>query len=1586
MRKNASRIISLVLSLVIVIGAIPCGIVFGSAADGPKVLTDQNNPPSGYNANDNSNPYGLDSEHALTMKSHEVFLYKTTKKSSNLSGENGIYVKDYSLPSFKDYGDQYKYADQDLDAVVLGRSTTRGSQGSNALVNLSNSSSPTYYTRLAAIDPTGSGRDDYVAQLFVLRDSDKNNTSQIRVINAKTGKISAAKNIQSVDWITSDGIPQATLNNYFSIAGGDFDGDGKDEIAVYSSGDADNRVEFYEVTPSESGEPSLTYYGKIVGSTDSGLNNDTHGTNKLDKITGSLAAADIDKDGIDELIVCTGTNYRDAIKGHKDETMNAQNSVSKVTVWEFNGSQTVLKNSWNTATLTDNSNHVDTYDAIQSGAVSVGDVDGDGSNEIVVTGYLAQISLDHNDNERTGLYSYSDSLFAICTIDPDSNGESVAVYSVKQTALINGGLHMDYSASDCIYPLLINQCVAVNGPNAPELVFVGGNFYTLTGSPKCVYSLKLYEDESSLNRRYVETIAVGNFAQSNEAREQVMFTIGWKSDSDDKYTYKLALMGNDNNKYFSIFNKAGDEDHFQDDSTMGLYNEDGELWKDEPGPNYVPCAVDVDNDGLCLGYVGKSYAYSDPEVIAVLQAAPYFGELGFEGETEYSVSTTYGRTKSSGNSVSFGVGLSFEWETGAFPKYKGGFDIGYAMDWEESFEESWETTYTDSFTAGAEDTVIVQRTPVQVYCYRVWDNENNTWLKQNGTDALIYLSVPMKPTYYTLSVPEYNSFVDEYGKALDEGKTNTLKKIDSTVMPLNADGNPQNYYHALGDAGYGAEEVSKSSYALSHNGSSISSSKDTSTSTTVGESWGHGFSFHTQHGIGFTENFTAQVYADLDYSHNTGSYETRGDSTSCSGSVSGLSKSDDLPENVINQYNFNWQFIMWKRQLDTKTANYYVPVLGYITTNVAAPAAPVDDLVGSFDNGKITLSWTNPNANNSNAIRKNKGFNVYIERDGEYVKLNSSLVTSTKYEYTLGSSEMIASFLVRPVNSETGKEGSDSNIVTMLNVEKPKTISTIEKSSSGNGTETFIVRYTDGSFDTIRVNDTTTAYDIAKNECGYTGSKSDWDNKVSENGSAYEALKSIGYNKSSETFLRAAGCEGGHTYTDFTVEPTCMGKGITLSVCSVCGKISVTEISPKGHEYNNPVTVAATCLDAGYTVHSCKNCDYTYMDNVVSALGHDYKTTVTAPTCTAAGYTTYKCSRCNESHIDNITKATGHSYNNTGAVVETAATCSAKGYTTYKCDNCDETHVVYKEGFAAHNFETKEITRKYTADGDNCKYNSYVVKTCTECGYQKITEETGSAEHSYKLIEEKAPTCTEKGLKVYKCVNCGASYSVEEKCLSHTYTDKVTAPTCVDKGYTTHTCSCGDTYVDNYVNAIGHSFIDKVTAPTCTADGYTTHICENCGYVKVDTEVEATGHIPGGWICDDASAGHYVKNCTCCGIQLEEKTVEINVGGEGGSSVASGSTVEIRYNEATAFNVSEIFDGAKVTYTSSDTSVVTVDENGNISAVGSGEATIAAYVDGIDTPVTVNVKVKMTWWQKLLKALSSLLPFNLIYVIFDIRF
>ncbi len=86
-------------------------------------------------------------------------------------------------------------------------------------------------------------------------------------------------------------------------------------------------------------------------------------------------------------------------------------------------------------------------------------------------------------------------------------------------------------------------------------------------------------------------------------------------------------------------------------------------------------------------------------------------------------------------------------------------------------------------------------------------------------------------------------------------------------------------------------------------------------------------------------------------------------------------------------------------------------------------------------------------------------------------------------------------------------------------------------------------------------------------------------------------------------------------------------------------------------------------------------------------------------------------------------------------------------------------------------------------------------------------------------------------------------YAQWEVAGNHKFETVVTEPGCEKKGYTTHTCiDCGFVYIDSETPATGHLEEPEITEPSCEDEGYTTYTCILCGEFYIDEYTDAIGH------------------------------------------------------------------------------------------------------------------------------------------------
>ncbi len=172
-----------------------------------------------------------------------------------------------------------------------------------------------------------------------------------------------------------------------------------------------------------------------------------------------------------------------------------------------------------------------------------------------------------------------------------------------------------------------------------------------------------------------------------------------------------------------------------------------------------------------------------------------------------------------------------------------------------------------------------------------------------------------------------------------------------------------------------------------------------------------------------------------------------------------------------------------------------------------------------------------------------------------------------------------------------------------------------------------------------------------------------------------------------------------------------------------------------------------------------------------------------------------------------------------------------------------------------------------------------------------------------------------------------------DACDNPVYMETITKPTCTEMGYTTHTCeACGYSYIADYTFA-GHEADEMKTVlkPTYTEEGLECSYCKVCG--KPVREVAIPKLL-------------YMDNCI-----LEKPELKL--------SYKSEYTLAAEADTKDAANWNVI-------WSSSDQSVVAVDESGKLTATGHGTAVITCSLsDG--TPLgTSTVKVHNTFLQWLI--------------------
>lgn len=865
--------------------------------------------PEDFDAEDGQNPYG----------SGEVALNPIMEPFVLSSSNSDMHV-DY-------WNDVNPHGNSALDGDRVSLVSQRGGSDVNMMVS-------------KAYDPDGSGHDYMAAVLGISGDS----KLVLWYYNTRTKEKSERYTVHQfnghgADWFGS--INQWEYTSYFALTAGDFDGDGGDELAVYVPKREDPYVQILK--PSDNGFERLQqikykdFMGDSAGISGVFTNN---GDSKRSTIQASLEAADLDRDGKDELTILGAfadlpeNAYSEAITDrssrlciyHYGDEEDTDSQDSATDQWKD-------MEKWNEDVFKLNNGDSSDFQAspisMRTASCAAGDIDNDGFPELVVAGYFSGSTNLQNDG-------ISGSQFAIVTLDYDKNtGEMKqgTFQKVNMNGFVKGGLY----TSDKVQAPPALTCVAVNGKNTAEQVFLAGTMYSYSDTwneEKVAYDCR--QDTNWVGARmitnaYVQTAVAGNFDGNNMGIEQVYYTRGLKQNSLNYFWYDICVLGRETER-------NGEEDVVvvgENGEAKWIDNRYGWVHSHRKGDKNLflsLAAVDADDDTDTLIYKRKEFTYTNVNVMAILQAAPYFEDLKdnyYDGVGE----TVFGKTQGSGGSTSTtksaSVGAYFDAEIPLFaPFLKMDISASYTHDWEWEYEDETTIEYSMDFSGGQmEDSVVLYRTPMTLYYYDVHP-------AGGGETTQMTVGIPENPVYNIMAKEEYNAIA-----ANDE--TMKDKVITSSILS-STPGQPSTYNtSAAGLQDFtGNQEYMGASAGITTGNitQSITEGTQSSASQTYNNSFelsiglgGGGVSGGVTGGGGWGGGSTTFEYSDV----------------SKTGMVAN-------PPGTEYEYSFRWKFGTWRVTLgDTQ-----VPVLGYLVNNVVEPPSlPQDIAVNGVTQDSITISW-----------------------------------------------------------------------------------------------------------------------------------------------------------------------------------------------------------------------------------------------------------------------------------------------------------------------------------------------------------------------------------------------------------------------------------------------------------------------------------------------------------------------------------------------------------------------------------------------------------------------------------------------------
>ncbi len=785
-----------------------------------------------------------------------------------------------------------------------------------------------------AFDPNGTGKDEYIANL-VFDNNDDDNKKRLRLyVTNKDRRVSNV--VQIGDGDDSEYIKKLKFYQtraMLSLAAGDFDGDGKDTLMIYTPGNNKNTDTVDSIKEYTFSGSTLTDNGRVINLGDvidggkealkAMLYHDGNGDNELRAhLSVDMEVGDVDMDGIDELAMTVNVNdlKEKSYDGHTDY------EKSYLTVYDYNNNKS-WKQMMNKKLL--NSNDGPSGRARFAG-VTIGYVSDKPSGtmppEVVAVGYYDKKN-NYQDCEfdRSKLLAYS---YLYSTKDNSWTEKC------KATEVVTNGFTDTGTKGDDVQNPIAVAAVAADGVNTQEYLFISGSMYkvgTVNGSQQ----LSILEGSNKghdrwlggrlINNSGILDYAVGNFDGNKQGMEQVYYVEYRKQETFDKQFLKIGQLYKK-----SSTSTSGGQTTVTPDSKFSRWEDDWTYY-DKGNCNLAIATADVNNDAMLAKIQSVSTGYTDPKVMAILEASPHFAEVndGDIGNSQTGIGYSKDNTVAVTASGSFGFDImaGFEYvapliETG------GGVEFNTSHTFTVGATKSTSKEITVEYSNDTNDNmVLMYATPMTYYEYQVKYPDGTKKGNSPKLTSSMTLAVPGNPSMNMVSVDTYNKAASAY---------EDMQQIGSNLH-LGTSGQPNTYRSSL-PSGSHSEQSGK-----------VGHYKDSGTQL-------QSFTTATSSGVNFEYTYegSVQMYGVVGGFKAGGGYHWGASAGTEKVNTNTITKLGAVTGGGDSRYNFDWSFGTWTVPFNGDE----VPVLGYVVSNVTAPPSPAQDLsLSEQTTNSMVLSW-----------------------------------------------------------------------------------------------------------------------------------------------------------------------------------------------------------------------------------------------------------------------------------------------------------------------------------------------------------------------------------------------------------------------------------------------------------------------------------------------------------------------------------------------------------------------------------------------------------------------------------------------------
>lgn len=803
-----------------------------------------------------------------------------------------------------------------------------GKGGQMSTFRWSNSTDVGNAERIAtvAFDPNGTGKDEYIANLVFDKSSER---LRLYVTN-KDRRVSEVVQIGDDD----DSRYIKNLKFYqtramLSLAAGDFDGDGKDTLMIYTPGNNKNTYTVDSIKEYTFSGSTLTDKGRVINLGDvidggqealkAMLCHDGNGDNELRAhLSVDMEVGDVDMDGIDELAMTANVNDLKESEYKLDGKTYTDFEKSYLTVYDYNNS-----NKWSQMTkqtLLNSSGGA--RGRARFAGVTIGYVSdapsGSMPPEVVAVGYY-----DKKDN-----YKYKD-----CEFDKSkllaysyqySTKDNSWTEKCKATEVVTNGFTNTGTKGDDVQNPIAVAAVAADGVNSQEYLFISGSMYkvsTVNGSQQ----LSILDGSDKGHNRWlggrlinnsgILDYAIGNFDGNKQGMEQVYYVEYRKQETFDKQFLKIGQL---------YKGSAG--------STFSRWEDDWTYY-DKGNCNLAIATADVNNDAMLAKIKSVSTGYTDPKVMAILEASPHFaevndGDIG-NSQTGIGYSKDHSETVTASGSFGFDIMAGFEYvapliETG------GGVEFNTSHTFTVGATKSTSKEITVEYSNDTNDNmVLMYATPMTYYEYQVKYPDGTKKGNSPKLTSSMTLAVPGSPSMNMVSVDTYNKAASAY-----EG----MQQIGSNLH-LGTSGQPNTYRSSLpsGKHLWASEAKDAGHYR-------DSGTKTQRITTSTGSSLNFEYSYEG----------SVQMYGVVGGFKAGGGYHWGASVGTEKVNTNSITKEGTVTGGGDSRYNFDWSLGTWTVPFNGDE----VPVLGYVVSNVTAPPSPAQDLsLSEQTTNSMVLSW-----------------------------------------------------------------------------------------------------------------------------------------------------------------------------------------------------------------------------------------------------------------------------------------------------------------------------------------------------------------------------------------------------------------------------------------------------------------------------------------------------------------------------------------------------------------------------------------------------------------------------------------------------